>query len=137
MEQKFSVFRLLGFAVVSFGLYTLFNSIFYSGSQYDTATEPPKLCVHVVGFTQCPYFQRASNLVKSVSSVEDRNIVPKINSLPRNEWNERKLVLQKEIKGAENHYTSPMVWAGDCKKKDWTFIGGATEFGEWVANKGW
>ncbi|KAG0299155.1 hypothetical protein BGZ97_003852 [Linnemannia gamsii] len=55
------------------------------------------------------------------------NIQVEVTAHSRKEWKDRVMHLAKEIPGAEDHRTSPVVWEG-CPGKPIQFIGGFDNF---------
>ncbi|KAI8908812.1 hypothetical protein DFJ77DRAFT_130208 [Powellomyces hirtus] len=94
------------------------------------AMTPP--CYTVEGFSACPYFQRAKKLVGSMAEIR-----PIVKEFDREAWQDRKVILQKTVPGAQGHSTSPFVWSGGCEGHETVaFIGGYSEFQAYVDSKG-
>ncbi|KAJ3232645.1 hypothetical protein HDU78_006955 [Chytriomyces hyalinus] len=108
--------------------------------------QPRQLCLHVEGFTNCPYFQRSAQLAKAVSDA-DTDAFGEASTVgwTRDDWQAtRKAALWANIPAAKvrGHTTSPFVWVRECSpgdvKKDASvafekvhFIGGNDDFHEW------
>ncbi|KAF9581681.1 hypothetical protein BGW38_001217 [Lunasporangiospora selenospora] len=62
------------------------------------------------------------------------NIQVEVTAHSRKDWSERVLRLVKEIPGAQDHRTSPVVWEG-CSGKPLRFIGGYDNFVQFTREK--
>ncbi|KAF9116930.1 hypothetical protein BGX27_008078 [Mortierella sp. AM989] len=62
------------------------------------------------------------------------NIQVEVTAHTRKEWQERIQELIKEIPGAQDHRTSPVIWEG-CPGKSLQFVGGYDNFRQYVRQK--
>ncbi|KAF9915063.1 hypothetical protein BX616_006976 [Lobosporangium transversale] len=70
----------------------------------------------------------AMNLAERLDTTSSNsNIQVEITAHARKEWNSRLQQLVKEIPGAQDHRTSPLIWEG-CPGKPLQFIGGFDNF---------
>ncbi|OAQ28118.1 hypothetical protein K457DRAFT_139002 [Linnemannia elongata AG-77] len=92
------------------------------------APVPKEICYYIEGFLACSYFQQAMNVADRLDTTSSKsNIQVEVTAHSRKEWKDRVLRLAKEIPGAEDHRTSPVVWEG-CPGKPVQFIGGFDNF---------
>lgn len=95
------------------------------------------------GLEGCPYYDRAVELAETLSKKFHDRLVFESKSYDRQDWNERRIELQKVIKldffdiqlipGAQNHKTSPFVYEGCAYVR--LFIGGSDDFFVHAKNK--
>ncbi|KAF9209483.1 hypothetical protein BGZ49_004074 [Haplosporangium sp. Z 27] len=96
---------------------------------------PKDICYYIEGFLACHYFQEAMNLAERLDTTSSQsNIQVEVVAHTRKEWQERLLELAKEVPGAQDHRTSPVIWEG-CPGKQLKFIGGYENFRQHARQK--
>ncbi|KAG0015457.1 hypothetical protein BGZ81_011661 [Podila clonocystis] len=94
-----------------------------------------EICYFIEGFLACPYFQDAMSLADRLDTTSNQSkIQVEVTAHSRPEWRERIGELNKEIPGAQDHRTSPVVWEG-CAGQPIRFIGGYDNFMQYTRKK--
>ncbi|KAG9321598.1 hypothetical protein KVV02_001742 [Mortierella alpina] len=100
----------------------------YFFTERATPAVPKEICYYIEGFLACYYFQEAMNLAERLDTTSSKsNIQVEVTAHSRKEWQDRLQQLSKEIPGAQDHRTSPVIWEG-CSGKPLQFIGGYDNF---------
>eukprot|EP01117_Protostelium_nocturnum_P007780 TRINITY_DN2783_c0_g1_i3.p2 TRINITY_DN2783_c0_g1~~TRINITY_DN2783_c0_g1_i3.p2 ORF type:complete len:110 (+),score=15.11 TRINITY_DN2783_c0_g1_i3:132-461(+) len=67
--------------------------------------------ISVVGFSACPYFQRAGSMAKGLAQEYHPNIAADVRAIdPRNSFLDWLSQFRPKFAGAENHNTCPFVY---------------------------
>ncbi|KAJ3314913.1 hypothetical protein HDU76_002326 [Blyttiomyces sp. JEL0837] len=112
------------------------ESLKQGANKAESQPESKAECIHVAGFSTCPYFKNAVRVALSLHDrFPDMFVDPEIVGVTRDVWDVKKVELAKTIPGAENHRTSPFVWEG-CKGKPIKFLGGNDDFVQAMKDRG-
>lgn len=84
--------------------------------------------IHIVvaGFPDCPYYQRASNIVQQYSAKIDK-LTCEMDSRPRTEFHARREAILRDLgKSPDSHRTCPLVYT-TYHNKPTDYIGGCDD----------
>ncbi|KAI9016693.1 hypothetical protein DFJ74DRAFT_677991 [Hyaloraphidium curvatum] len=98
---------------------------------WNQPAEESKICYTIEGFAGCGFFERAKAMGNKLKASDEFRITIR-ESPQRSEYVGQRLPeLNKVVKGAGSHRTSPFVYTG-CGEDDKRYVGGASEFIERV-----